>query len=64
MKSEKIKLDKDLIERCRKYADNAGYSSVAEFISHVLEKELRPAREAPETDDEVAKQLKGLGYIE
>lgn len=61
----KVKLDKDLLERCRKYAEEAGYTSVEEFITHVLEKELRKGRTAtPEDEEKVAKRLKGLGYIE
>ncbi len=38
-----IKLDKDLLERVKRYADLAGYSSVDEFITHALEKELSSA---------------------
>ncbi len=61
----KVKLDKDLLERCRKYAEEAGYGSVEEFITHVLERELRKGRTAtPEDEEKVAKRLKGLGYIE
>lgn len=61
----KVKLDKDLLERCKKYAEVAGYSSVEEFISHTLEKELRKVEEvSPEDEEKVAKRLKGLGYIE
>ncbi|MCH7519610.1 MAG: hypothetical protein IH964_11385 [Candidatus Dadabacteria bacterium] len=61
----KVKLDKDLLERCKKYSQEAGYSSVEEFITHTLEKELRKVEEvSPEDDEKVAKRLKGLGYIE
>ena len=61
----KVKLDKDLLERCRKHAEEAGYMSVEEFITHVLERELRKGRTAtPEDEEKVAKRLKGLGYIE
>lgn len=61
----KVKLDKDLLERCRKHAEEAGYTSVEEFITHVLERELRKGRTAtPEDEEKVAKRLKGLGYIE
>ena len=63
--SSKIKLDKDLIERCKKYAEEVGYSSVEEFVSHTLEKELRKeGQNSPEDDEQVTKRLKGLGYIE
>ena len=60
----KIKLDKDLLERCKQYAKQVGYSSVEEFIMHTLEKELRSIENKSSDDTEdVAKQLKGLGYL-
>jgi metal-responsive CopG/Arc/MetJ family transcriptional regulator len=58
----KIKLDKELIARVRKYSDIAGYSSVEEFISHALEKELAKLEDAG-SEEEIKKRLKGLGYI-
>jgi len=57
-----IKLDKDLLERVKRYADLAGYSSVDEFIAHALEKELAHL-EGSDSEDEIKKRLKGLGYI-
>ena len=57
-----IKLDKALLAKARRYADLAGYSSVEEFITHVLEKEIAHLETAG-TDDEIRKRLKGLGYI-
>jgi hypothetical protein len=57
-----IKLDKTLLAKARRYADLAGYSSVEEFITHVLEKEIAHLETAG-TDDEIRKRLKGLGYI-
>jgi len=60
----KIKLDKDLLERCKQHAKQVGYSSVEEFIMHTLEKELRGIENKSSDDTEdVAKQLKGLGYL-
>ena len=65
MFSSKLKLDDELINRCRKYAEESGYSSVEEFITHVLERELRKQEEPSSEDEEqVTKRLKGLGYIE
>lgn len=58
----KIKLDQDLLDRVKKYADIAGYSSVEEFITHALEKELAVLEEA-DSEDEIRKKLQGLGYI-
>ena len=36
----KIKIEKELLDRLKKAAELAGYSSVDEFVVHVLEKEL------------------------
>jgi len=58
----KIKLDKDLLDRLKKASELAGYSSVDEFIVHVLEKELSNLGDG-ESDEEIKKRLEGLGYI-
>ena len=62
MFGSKIKLDKDLMEKIKKYAQMAGYSSPEEFIVHALEKEIAKLEES---DDEavIKERLKGLGYI-
>ena len=60
--SAKIKLDKDLVDRIKKYANIAGYSSPEEFITHALEKELALLEDA-DSEEEIKKRLKGLGYI-
>jgi hypothetical protein len=57
-----LKLDKALVARAKRYADLAGYSSVDEFIAHVVEKELAKL-EGSESEEEIKKKLKGLGYI-
>jgi metal-responsive CopG/Arc/MetJ family transcriptional regulator len=57
-----IKLDKALLARVKRYSDLAGYSSVEEFITHALEKEIAQL-ETAESEDEIKKRLKGLGYI-
>lgn len=58
----KVKLDKSLYERVRKYAGLAGYSSVDEFVAHALEKELAKLEDAG-SEEEIKKRLRGLGYI-
>ena len=58
----KVKLDKDLYTRVKKFADLAGYSSVEEFVSHVLETELAKIGDSDD-EEEIKKKLKGLGYI-
>jgi len=60
--SSSVKLDKGLLAKVRRYADLAGYSSVEEFITHCLEKEIAQL-ETADTEDEIKKRLKGLGYI-
>jgi hypothetical protein len=60
--SNRIKLDPDLLARVKKYSDIAGYSSVEEFITHALEKELAKLEDAG-SEEEIKKRLKGLGYI-
>ncbi len=62
MFGNKIKLDKELMEKIEKYAAVAGYSSPQEFIIHTLEKTIAQLEEA-ESEEEVRKQLKGLGYL-
>jgi hypothetical protein len=57
-----IKLDKALLARVKRYADLAGYSSVDEFVTHVLEKELAKL-EGSDSEEDIKKKLKGLGYI-
>ncbi len=57
-----VKLDKDLLRRVKRYADYAGYSSVEEFVTHALEKELAVLEDA-DSEEEIRKRLKGLGYI-
>ncbi len=58
-----VKLNKVLCQRAAGIAKQAGYSSVEEFIEHVLEKELAHFEESDSKDD-VIKKLKGLGYLE
>jgi metal-responsive CopG/Arc/MetJ family transcriptional regulator len=60
--TEKVKLDKELMAKIRRYAEIAGYSSPAEFITHALEKELAKLADAT-TEEEIKKRLQGLGYI-
>lgn len=62
MATSKVKLDKELYEKIRKYAALAGYASAEEFITHCLEKELSKIEES-DSEEEVKKKLKGLGYI-
>ena len=62
MFGHKIKVDDDLFEKIKKCADAAGYSSPAEFVTHALENELAKLEDA-DSEEEIKKRLKGLGYI-
>lgn len=62
MGQAKVKLDKKLLEKVKKFAQMAGYSSPQEFITHCLEKEIAKLEES-DSEEEVKKKLKGLGYI-
>jgi hypothetical protein len=59
----RIKVDRDLLEKVKKYSAMAGYSSVEEFVTHALEKEIAKLEEGGASEDEIKKRLKGLGYI-
>lgn len=58
----KVKLDKDLVAKVERYAKIAGYSGPEEFIAHALEKELAKL-EGADSEEEIKKRLRGLGYI-
>ena len=57
-----LKIDKALLARAKRVADLGGYSSVEEFVTHVLERELAKI-EGSDSEEEIKKKLKGLGYI-
>jgi len=59
----KIKIDKKLLARAKEAAETAGYSSVEEFVTHLIEKELAKY-EAENADGKTAEKLRGLGYID
>ena len=60
--STKIKLPKELFQKVEKFAELAGYSSVEEFVIHILEKETSKL-DGSDDEDEIKKRLQGLGYI-
>ena len=60
---EKIKIEAGLLERAKRVAAAAGYSSVEEFVAHCVENELKK-HEADEVERQVTDQLRGLGYVE
>jgi metal-responsive CopG/Arc/MetJ family transcriptional regulator len=62
MGKAKIKLNKDLMEKVKKFSRMSGYSSPEEFVTHCLEKEIAKLEES-DSEEEIKKKLKGLGYI-
>ncbi len=62
-KRVKIRIDRSLYSRLARVAEVGGYSSVDEFIVHILEKEVCRL-DSDQDDAEVEKQLRGLGYID
>ena len=58
-----IKLSKELSQRIEQCAKAGGYSSPKEFVEHVLERELAKLEDV-QSDEEIVKKLKGLGYID
>lgn len=61
----KVKVDKDLYMRSQEVAAKWGYSSMDEFVTHLLEKALKDFEaQQGEDSDAVEERLRGLGYIE
>lgn len=59
----KIKIDRPLYDRLAEAAERAGYATTEEFIHHVLDREVADMEQVSD-EEEVKKQLRGLGYIE
>jgi len=58
----KIKINKALYELVEQRADEKGYSSVDEYVTHVLETDVADAGEHA-TEEEIRERLRGLGYL-
>ncbi|MFN2370449.1 MAG: hypothetical protein ABR506_04755 [Candidatus Krumholzibacteriia bacterium] len=59
----RLKLDKDLLAKVRKYAALAGYATAEEFVQHVLEREIAKFEEGGADEEEIRRRMQGLGYI-
>ncbi len=57
----KIRLDPELHKKAEKHSQALGYATLAEFVTHLLEKELEPLSQ--EERDELNQRLQGLGYL-
>lgn len=60
--AKKIKIENDLYDKLRQFAEAAGYSGVDEFIIHVLEKSVADMEKSAD-EESVKERLKGLGYL-
>lgn len=58
----KITIDDTLHDNARHIALRAGYSSVDEFVTHLLETAAAEISET-DSDEDVLERLRGLGYI-
>lgn len=58
-----VKVKKELWARIKTCVAASGYSSPEEFVQHVLEREVARLEDT-QSDEEIAKKLKGLGYLE
>ncbi len=61
-KTVSVKVDKELHARIVKIADVAGYATVDEFVTQILEKEMLHFEDV-KGDADIRNKLKGLGYI-
>ena len=60
----KLKIDDIFMDRLKKVAGAGGYSSVDEFVLHILERELgKLDPKEGESVEAIRKKLEGLGYI-
>jgi hypothetical protein len=62
MFGSRVKIDKALLAKAQRYASIAGYSSVEEFVNHALERAISELEDA-DSEEEIRKRLKGLGYL-
>ncbi len=63
MAGHKIKIDTALFKQLSQAADIAGYSSVQEFIHHILETAIVDLK-GNENEEEIRRRLQGLGYLD
>lgn len=58
----KINIDKKLYQKAKQVAEAAGYSSLEEYITTILEREIN-LPETEDIDEDIIQRMKGLGYI-
>ena len=62
LSKKSVKIDKALWQKIQAIAKVAGYASADEFVVHALERQIAEF-ESADTDEEILKKLRGLGYI-
>ena len=60
----KLKIDKAPLARAQAVAEKAGYASVDEFLTAIIDREVTKLEGGPGEDERVEERLRGLGYIE
>jgi hypothetical protein len=63
MFSSNVKLSKDMLKRIEACAKKNGYASAQEFVEHAVDKELARLEDS-DSDEDLTRKLKGLGYLE
>ncbi len=60
----KFKIDNEMKDRLDKVSEAGGYSSVEEFVLHVIGRELDKLDPGTdESEENIRKKLEGLGYL-
>ncbi|HTU52054.1 MAG TPA: hypothetical protein VMF56_15790 [Acidobacteriaceae bacterium] len=63
MAGTSIKLKKELWAKVKRVSQAGGYSSPEEFVEHLLDREIAKLDDA-QTDEDIVRKLKGLGYLD
>jgi hypothetical protein len=58
----RVRIPRELWQKIRRCAELAGYATPEELVLHALEKELARL-EADDSDEDIQRKLRGLGYI-
>jgi len=58
----RVRIPRELWQKVRRCAELAGYATPEELVLHALEKELARL-EADDSDEDIQRKLRGLGYI-
>jgi len=60
----KVTLDEGLYRQAKSKSIELGYTSLDEYVTHLLERELKKHDGPNEADEMILDRLRGLGYIE